>query len=141
MGKKKKASLKVVLDTNVIVSAILFKGKVSKLMELWKGGRIVPVVSPATYNELVHVLSYPKFSLSKVEIEMLLEQEVLPYISVVKETVTVNVCNDADDDKFLSCALSASARFLITGDKNLSMIGKYKSVKILSASDFLKKFR
>jgi uncharacterized protein len=142
MGKKEKASIKVVLDTNVVVSAILFKGRLSKIMDLWKKGRIVPVLSRATFEELLHVLAYPKFSLTKVEIKILLEQEVLPFVSVIKETVTVSgICRDPEDDKFLSCALSASAKLLITGDKDLSVIGRYRSVKILSASDFLKKFR
>jgi uncharacterized protein len=142
MGKKKKTGIKVVLDTNVVVSAILFQGKLTKIVELWKKGRIVPVLSSATFEELLHVLAYPKFSLTKVEIKMILEQEVLPFVSVVKESVTVSgIYKDHEDDKFLSCALSASANFLITGDKDLLVIGKYRSVKILRASDFLKKFR
>ncbi len=142
MGKKEKAGIKVVLDTNVVVSAILFKGKLYRMRELWKKGRIVPVLSRATFQELLQVLEYPKFSLKEVEIKMVLEQEVLPFFSVVEETVTVSgTCKDPEDDKFLSCALSAHAKFLITGDKDLSMIGKYRSVKILSPSDLLKRFR
>ena len=141
MGKKKKAVVTVVLDTNVVLSAILFKGKLSRIMELWKKGMISPVLSPAAFRELQQVLEYPKFALTKVEIERILLRELLPFFSVVEETVTVSgVCKDPDDDKFLACALSAHAEFLITGDKDLSRIGKYESVNILSASDFLKKF-
>ena len=47
---------------------------------------------------------------------------------------------DSDDDKFIACAVSASADFIVSGDKDLLDVGKYKSVKIISASEFLKMF-
>lgn len=140
MGKKKKAPVKIVLDTNVIVSAILFSGEVSRIWELWKVGKILPAFTRATFQELQRVLEYPKFDLTETEIRTILEQEVLPYFSAVDEIVSVTgACEDPDDDKFLSCALSYKAEFLISGDKDLAKKAKYKSVRILAPSDFLRK--
>jgi predicted nucleic acid-binding protein len=48
------------------------------------------------------------------------------------------VCRDPDDDKFIACALAASADFIVSGDKDLCDIAKYRSVKIVRASDLLK---
>lgn len=140
MVKKKKA-VKVVLDTNVIVSAILFRGEIAKLHTLWKKGVITPIISKDTFEELTAVFKYSKFYLSDSEIRAILEEEVLPYFYVQEITRKVRgVCRDSDDDKFLSCALSASAEFIVSGDKDLIELKKYKSVKIIKPSVFLKKF-
>ena len=78
MGKKTKEGLRVVLDTNVFVSALLFRREISKLVRWWQEGKIVPVVTRETYNELSAVLKYPKFQLSAEEIRVVLSEEVLP---------------------------------------------------------------
>jgi predicted nucleic acid-binding protein len=63
-----------------------------------------------TINELRTVLEYPKFRLTRGEIKVIIEEEVLPFFEIVEITSEVSgVCKDPDDDKFISCALSASA--------------------------------
>jgi putative PIN family toxin of toxin-antitoxin system len=138
VGKKEKTVRKVVLDTNVLISSILFKGELVGIVDLWKKGKIVPVVSKETFNEFRKVLEYPKFRLTKGEIKTIVE-EVLPFFEIVETTVEVSgVCKDPDDDKFIACALAGAADFIVSGDKDLCDIGKYKSVKIVRASDLLR---
>jgi putative PIN family toxin of toxin-antitoxin system len=139
MGKKKEKVRKVVLDTSVLISALLFKGELSKFVELWQKGKIVPVISKDTYQELRSVLEYPKFSLSQEEINTIIGNEVLPHFEVVEVTKEIKgVCRDAADDKFISCALSASASYIVSGDKDLCDLNRYKSVRIVTPSDFFK---
>ncbi len=141
MGKKEKALRKVVLDTNILVSALLFKGELAGIVDLWKKGRIVPVLSRETFAEFKTVIEYPKFSLTEHEIRMIIEEEVLPFFEIVEITdKTKGVCRDADDDEFIACAVSASADFIVSGDKDLLDMGRYKSVRIISASMLLKMF-
>lgn len=141
MGKKEKAAKRVILDTNTLISALLFRGELSKLDKLWKKGRIVPLISRETFDEFKAVLEYPKFSLSEQEIKLIIEEEFLPYTEIVENVGELNgICRDPDDDKFIECALSASARFIVTGDKDLLDLGIYKTVKIISASRLLKLF-
>lgn len=140
MGKKEE-TLKIVLDTNVLVSALLFKGELSSLVDLWKQGDIIPVFSRETFREFKTVLGYPKFSLTAQEIKMLIEEEVLPFFEIIEIADKVRrICRDPDDDKFLACAVSTAADFIVSGDKDLLDIRKYKSVRIISASEFLKMF-
>lgn len=142
MGKKKIGVKKVVLDTNVIVSALLFKGKLSVIVNLWEEGRINPVLSKETFKELIKVLAYPKFSLTEDEIRKLVEEEIVPYFELISSTTAIkNVCQDPDDDKFLSCALSASADFVISGDKDLNKIKQYKNIKIVTPQKLLQFFK
>lgn len=142
MDKKKEGITRVVLDTNVLVSALLFRGEVSRLAELWKSGKIVSVVSPATFKEFKDVLAYPKFSLAESEIRTIIEDEVLPFFEVVDVHEEISgSCRDADDNKFLACAVSASADYIVSGDKDLCDMRRYKSIKIVKVSDFLKTFK
>lgn len=141
MGKKEKAPLKVVLDTNILVSALLFRGELSRLIDLWKKDRVIPFISKETFQELKAVLEYPKFHLTKDEIRTIIEEEILPFFEVVDVASEVSgICNDPDDDKFISCAISASADFIVSGDKHLCELHTYKSVKIIRAADLMKMF-
>ena len=141
MGKKPKKIVRVVLDTHVVISALLFRGELSRIVGLWKKGRIVPLISKETFEELRTVLEYPKFSLSRPETESLIEHDILPFFEVVSVSKHVKgACRDPGDDKFLSCALSANADGIVTGDKDLSDLRKYQSIKIMQASNFIKMF-
>ena len=142
MGKKKIRVRRVVLDANVLVSALLFTGSLSEIVELWKKGKIISVFSEETFKEFTGVLAYPKFSLAQNEIRTLIEEEIVPCFEFIKTTTTVsNVCPDPDDDKFLSCALSASADFIVSGDKALQEVGQYRKIKIITPHKLLQLFK
>ena len=139
MGTKDKAIKKVVLDTNILISSLLFKGTLSRIVDLWKDGKILPVISRETFHEFKTVLEYPKFKLTKGETKAIIEEEILPFFEIVEITNTVSgICKDPDDDKFIACALSASADFIVSGDKDLCDVVTHKSIKIISASHLLK---
>ncbi len=141
MGKKEKEVRRVVIDTNVMVSALLFKGSLSKIVDHWKEGKFTPLLSKETFNEFKAVLEYPKFLLTTQEIKVIIEEEVLPFFEIVEVAEKISrTCRDSDDDKFIACAVSASADFIVSGDRDLLDMVKYKSVKIISASVFLKMF-
>lgn len=135
MGKKKKDPVRVVIDTNVIVSTLIFGGELSEMAHLWRSGRIVPYISRDTFDELMDVLHYPKFKLTKNEIKAIIEEEILPFFEVVE--IIEGVCRDADDDKFLSCANAASADFIVTGDNALLDLEKFRSVRIVKPSELI----
>jgi putative PIN family toxin of toxin-antitoxin system len=141
MGARQKAVMRVVLDTNVIVSALLFQSTLSKIVILWQGDAFIPIISKDTFQELQTVLAYPKFALTPDEIRAILEGEILPFFEVVEAVEDVKgVCADPADDKFLACACAASADYLVSGDKTLTELKQYKSVKIIKPSEFLKLF-
>jgi putative PIN family toxin of toxin-antitoxin system len=142
MGETPGKVRRVVLDTNVLVSALLFTGELSKIVELWQQGEVVPLISRETFDELRAVLGYPKFSLAPEEIQSIIENEILPYFEVVgiKENIR-GVCRDPEDDKFLACALAGAAHFILSGDKHLTDLKSYKTIRIMKASEFLRRFK
>jgi len=141
VGKKEKQVKRVVLDTNVLISALLFRGGLSKIVGLWQKGKIIPVISKETFSELVTVLEYPKFSLTQEETDSIIKCEILPYFEIVEVVKDVEgICRDPEDDKFISCAISGSADYIVSGDKDLFDLKQHKSIKIIKASDFIKMY-
>jgi len=133
---------RVVLDTNVVISALLFRGELSGLHALWKKKTFTIAASKEIIDEYIRVLAYPKFKLTEREIKALVQEELLPYITPVTDCEdVVGVCEDPDDDKFLSCATTGKADFIVSGDAHLLGLKKYKGCAIITAEKFLKKFR
>lgn len=130
--------MRVVLDTNTVVSALLFSGISSKLVSLWQKGLITPLLSREILDEYLRVLSYPKFDLSEGEIKELIQEEILPYAEVVKPKRRLRVVQrDPSDNKFLECAVAGKARVIISGDKELLSLGRYRQIPIQSPAQFL----
>ena len=133
-------AVKVVVDTNVLVSALLFGGKPAELIPLWQGRTIGPLSSKEIIDEYLRVLTYPKFTLSEEDINFLLYREVLPYFEVIDFYSNARtVKKDSADDKFIRCAMAGKAKFIISGDHHLLAIKSYRKIKILSPADFLQK--
>jgi len=89
-------------------------------------------------EEYLRVLSYPKFQLSEAEIKSLTEEELLPYVEVVSPRRRLRVVErDPSDNKFLDCAITGKARVIISGDKDLLSIVRYRSISIQSPAKFL----
>ena len=130
--------MRVVLDTNVLVSALLFAGTSSELVPLWQRGALTILLSRPILDEYLRVLSYPKFDLSEEEIKGLIQEELLPYVEVVNPRRRLRVVKrDPSDDKFLECALTGKSRVVISGDKDLLSIGRYRQIRIQSPAQFL----
>jgi putative PIN family toxin of toxin-antitoxin system len=133
-------SVKVVGDTNVLVSALLFGGKPGKLIPLWQRGAINSLASKEIIDEYLRVLTYPKFKLAEEDINFLLYEEILPYFEVIDvEPGSRIIKKDPEDDKFIRCALAGKAEWIISGDRHLLALKTYQKVKILTPSSFLQK--
>lgn len=116
---------RAVLDTNIVVSALLFgRGRLAWLRHAWQGSRFVPLIDHDTTNELVRALGYPKFQLKESEQKALLA-EFLPFAEVVPhhgKQVNLPKVRDPADRKFLALARRAGADAHIIGDADLHAI-------------------
>lgn len=116
------APCRVVLDTNVVLSALVFRGGVAgALRPAWQSGVFVPLVSKVTAQELVRVLAYPKFRLTSSDQAELLA-DYLPYAQTVRvpePPPKVPDCCDPLDLPFLHLAVAGRAQVLVSGDRDL----------------------
>lgn len=139
MGTEIVSRPSVVVDTNVFLSSVLFKGECAKLVPLWQQRRFVYLLSRSILDEYIRALSYPKFQLTEKEVKALVEDELLPFVDIIKEEkVSVPKLKDRDDEKFLIAAVCATADYLVTGDKGLLTLKTVGKTRIASPSDFLK---
>lgn len=135
-----KAPPRVVLDTNVVLSALLFGGgPAARVRAGWQVGRFVPLASTATAQELVRVLGYPKFGLSADEQHELLA-DYMPWVEVVRIPAlppAVPSCRDPFDLPFLHLAMAGRARALVSGDRDLlSLAGAPGLCRVLGIDAF-----
>ena len=136
MGKSKE--IRVVIDTNVFVSAILFGGIPGELISFWKSDRIRPLASREVIDKYIKVLTYPKFELSEAEINYILYSEILPYFDIILiKARPVIIRNDPSDDKFIHCAKAGKTGIIITGDQHLLKLKTYQKIKMLTPVEFL----
>jgi len=133
--------IKVAIDTNVLISAVLFKGEPAKLLELWKKSDLKFLISRQVLKEYIKVLSYPKFRLSDEEIKYILEEELLPFVDPVNVVSKVDIIKeDSDDNKFIALAIDGNADYIISGDVHLLRLKKFKGIDIVSVKEFLSQF-
>ena len=126
--------MRLVLDTNVLLSALLFSTRsFSWLRHAWQSEAILPLVSRNTTAELIRVLRYPKFRLTREEREDILT-DYLPWCETVtvSEPPAVPHCRDPFDRPFLELALVGQADALITGDNDLLALSPPFSIPILT---------
>lgn len=122
------ATRRVVLDTNTVLSALLFaQGRLVTLRAAWQSGALSPLLCGQTVAELLRVLAYPKFKLTPEEREEVLA-DYLPFGEVVaswKKSPRIPACRDRYDRVFLELAAVGAAEWLVTGDRDLlSLAGK-----------------
>jgi putative PIN family toxin of toxin-antitoxin system len=132
--------VRVVIDTNAFVSAVLFDGPTSALLTLWQKRKILLLVSREIIDEYLRVLTYPKFKLTKREIRFVMNRELLPYTLRIEPKARIKAAPDPDDNKFIEAAVSGKAKFLISGDRALLQVKRVRNVQIISTSDFLGKY-
>jgi putative PIN family toxin of toxin-antitoxin system len=130
---------KVVFDTNILISAFVFpEGTVRELINLSIKRKISIYVSNSIILEYCKVLD-SKFNWTEEEIK-----ENIKFISKITEIIDTDIKidiikEDEDDNKIIECAVAADVDAIISGDKHLLNIKKYKNIPILKPADFLKK--
>lgn len=134
--------MKIVLDTNVFISGIFWKGPPHQIIKLAEEKRVKIYATLEILEELFGVLKRKKFDYLFKEIKTSREiifQEILELVKTCICKVKVWVIKkDLPDNKFLACALCCGASFIISGDRHLLKLKKFKGIYIVSSKEFLK---
>ena len=133
--------IRIVADTNILVSATIAKGNQYELLKKAKLGSFRLVISPQIITELKGVISRPKFGFSNEQVEDVLKQ-ILSISEVVITTSKIDaVKNDPPDNRIIEAAIDGKASCIVSGDKDLLRLKKFKEIKIVTTRKFLEKFR
>jgi putative PIN family toxin of toxin-antitoxin system len=132
--------VKVVVDTNVLISSIFFSGPPHSILEAWRKADVQFVMSPDIIEEYYRVSAELSDQFHRVEISSILTLLITHSEVVQSHALDRQVCQDPDDDKFLACALSSDAKIIISGDKHLLKLKEFRGITILSPRTFLERF-
>jgi putative PIN family toxin of toxin-antitoxin system len=130
---------KVVIDTNIYISAIFWNGKPREVIDLGRDGKITIFTSLDIENEIAGKLK-TTFKLAEEDVNQILldfSTFTLP-IRISKQLIVVQ--DDPDDNKFIECAVECKANYIISGDRHLLNLKEYEGIKLIKSSDFLKVF-
>jgi putative PIN family toxin of toxin-antitoxin system len=128
---------KVVIDTNIFISAFGWGGKPLKIIDLLENAEIRNCVSEEIINELFIALSYPKLGFP-IELQTEILEFILAHSDFYSPKERLKLATDIKDNKFIECAVSASAKFIITGDKGLLSVKQHGGLKFITPEDYLK---
>jgi len=128
----------VVVDTNVLISGIFWGGSPNKLLEKWANDDFSIISSSPILDEYIRVIKQigqKRPNLVKNWIDFISINS-----TVVDVKISIDICRDHDDNKFLECALSADVDYIVSGDKDLLILKQIEKIPIVTATQFLKVF-
>ena len=137
--------LRVVIDTNIIVSGVLSrKGAPAEVLDAWRERRFLLLISPQIIAEVRAVFEYPhirkKYPFIDEEVDQVIE--LLEHDALVvpgEADVSGDVPADSKDEMFLACALDGEAGLIVSGDHHLLDLFIYRDIPIISARQFITK--
>lgn len=133
--------LKIVLDSNVIISALVFGGKPRDILELVISGRLQLYLSNQILEETGGVLKGNKFQFPAHVVDAILKElEALAHL-VEPQISIACIVDDPTDNKILECATASDSEYIVTGDEHLLKLKKYEHISIVDPSDFLIKVK
>jgi len=129
--------MRIVIDTNVVASAIFFGGRPAELLRMVVQHELSAVATNEIVDEYQATINY---LLNKYE-DRPLQLSIVPIFSameIIPVTSKIEVCRDPDDNKFISCAIDGHCYYVVSGDKDLLSVEQYADIKIITVADFLK---
>jgi putative PIN family toxin of toxin-antitoxin system len=132
--------VKVVLDTNVLISGIFFSGPPYRILKAWQEGLIQLALTGKILEEYRRVAEqlhrqFPAINLQRIFELLIINAEIVP-----DQILPVTICDDPDDDKFIACALTAKCKVIVSGDKHLLKVTTYRGIKVVTPRNFVETY-
>ena len=129
--------MRVVIDTNVLISGVFFGGPPAQILKAWHDGELQLVVSPEILEEYYEVcerisVRYPDIDIAPILVLVARNSQV-----VESPPLAEQISRDVDDDKFIACAIASNTRTIISGDNDLLTVSGFESVKVVTPRDFV----
>lgn len=131
--------MKIVIDTNIIASAMFFGGKPDQLVELLMTHKIDAYVSKDIISEYYETSAHleQKYSVRRNSPNL---DDIISQCNLISPTQKVTVCRDPDDNKFIECALEGKCLYIVSGDNDLLDLKSYEDVEIITVADFFDRY-
>ncbi len=131
--------MKVVLDTNVLISGIFFSGPPARILAAWADGGFELVASVEVLAEYRRVAERLHKQFPSIDIDAVLDLVTRETRIVKPMPVPASACDDPDDLKFLACALAGGAGVVVTGDRALLRASGFQGLEVVTPRDFVRR--
>ena len=131
--------MRIVIDTNVLVSGIFFGGFPRKILNSVVGQKITACATAEIINEYEEIVQ-EMIDRKQGHINKAILTPLINALEIIEPITHVEICRDPDDNKFLGCAKDSHALYIVSGDKDLLVIEEYENIQIMTAKDFCKKY-
>ena len=133
--------MRVILDSNVVMSGVFFGGVPGKILSAWRDRRVDLVLSPSILDEYLRVgallgVRYESTNFERFAALLALNAAVID----APEHLGVQICTDPDDDKFLACALVARIQRIVSGDPHLLNVSGWNGIEVIKPRTFVERY-
>ena len=131
--------MRIVIDTNVLVSGVFFGGFPRKILTSAVSQKITACATAEIINEYEEILQ-EMIERKQGHIDRAILNPLINAMEIIEPITHVEICRDPDDNKFLGCAKDSHALYIVSGDKDLLVIEEYENIQIITAKDFYEKY-
>ena len=128
--------MRVVLDTNVFISAVL-GGRLGVIIDEWKAGKFTLIVTDSIAREYLDVINRPKFKIPQAEIVAATDYLLQSAEFVTPQEEIQVIVADLTDNKFLEAAVAGKVNFIVSGDNHLLELKSFREIPIVTAREFI----
>jgi putative PIN family toxin of toxin-antitoxin system len=131
--------MKIVIDTNVLVSGVFFGGLPRKILSAIVGKKITACATTEIINEYEEIVQ-EMIERKQGHINKTILVPLIQSMEIIEPVTRIEICRDPDDDKFIECAKDSRALYIVSGDKDLLVLEEYENIQIVTAKDFCEKY-
>jgi len=132
--------VRIVLDTNVLISGIFFASPPGRILDAWSDNRVQIVASPEILEEYRRVVEELGRKYPQVQAQPILDVLITTCEICLAGPHEEQVCSDPNDDMFLACAIAAGIDTVVSGDKGLLVVSGFRGIQIVKPKAFVDKF-
>lgn len=131
--------MRIVIDTNVLISGVFFGGFPRKILSAVVGQKITACATAEIINEYEEIVQ-EMIDRKQGHINRAILSPLIKVMEIIEPVTHVEICRDPDDNKFLECAKDSYALYIVSGDNDLLVIEKYENIQIITAKNFCEKY-
>ena len=131
--------MKIVIDTNVLISGVFFGGVPRKILSAVVSQKITACATAEIINEYEEIVQ-EMINRKQGHINRAILSPLIQAMEIIEPVTHIGICRDPDDNKFLECAKDSHALYIVSGDKDLLVIEQFGNIQIVNAKDFCEKY-
>ena len=131
--------MRIVVDTNVVISGVFFGGAPRQILSAIVTAKVTACATTEIVDEYLEIVD-EMVTTKQGRINRNLLSPLIHALEMIEPRTRVELSRDPDDDKFLGCAKDAKALYIVSGDKDLLTLERFENIEIITAREFCERY-